>query len=566
MKKKHLLALLFTAVLLAVTSVSAQVAPDAGTLRQEIEKQRAAVEPKKAAPAEISSATASSPSVTTSASVTVTSFVFNGNKLLSEKELSAALVGFLNKPLGFAELQTAAVTVAETYRRAGWIVRAYLPLQDVSNGTVTINIIEAVFGETRFDGDPPERISFERLESMVAAQQEADGPLNAARLDRALLLISDLPGFTTSANLAVGKHERETDLVLKIHDDSLFSGELTVDNTGSRFTGENRVTGTLFGNSLFHIGDQLSTTLLHAQGVNYGQLTATAPLGYSGWRLGPHVSYLKYDLIASEFAALDIQGTSTAMGLDATYPLIRARAKNLYFSFTYDNARFNNEANNVITTHYKVTTLEAGLKGHRFDNFFGGGINAAALTFTSGKVDLNDSPNKLTDAATTQVNGGFNKLRYFASRQQHLTDYISLYVGVSGQLTNRNLDSSEKFYLGGASSVRAYPASEAGGDQGVLANVEARMRLPHSFSVTGFYDRGQITVNRNNNFLGEATLNSYSLQGAGLSVGWVSDFPLSIKATVARRIGNNPRATANGNDQDGTLKKTRFWLQASMSF
>ncbi len=557
-------------LLLMAVSASAQVVHDAGTVRQEIEKQQEPIPSKKAEPTQIPNTAAPISNGVQTATVTVTTFHFKGNKLISEMELAKAVSGYLNRPINFTELQQATMAVAETYRHAGWIVRTYLPPQDVSNGVVTIGIIEALYGSTRLDGDPPKRISVARLESMVSSEQvarETEKPLNATKLDRSLLLINDLPGIAATANLAIGKRERETDVVLKVTDEPLFNGELSIDNSGSRFTGEDRVTATVSGNSLFHIGDQISTTLLHAQGINYGQLSGTAPIGYSAWRVGPHVSYLKYELIAPEFTSLDIKGSSTSAGLDATYPLIRARAKNLYFSFAYDNASYKNEALEKITSKYKISTIAAGLKGHRFDDFGGGGINNAALTFISGKADLNDSPNHDADATSTKVNGGFSKLQYSFSRQQYLTDRTSLYVDVTGQLASRNLDSSQKFYLGGATGVRAYPASEAGGDQGILLNLEGRLRLPHNLSATGFYDWGQITVNRNNNFTGAATLNNYKLQGVGLSIGWVTHFHLGIQAAVAHRIGDNPRAADNnGNDQDGTLKKNRFWLQASMSF
>jgi hypothetical protein len=40
----------------------------------------------------------------------------------------------------------------------------------------------------------------------------------------------------------------------------------------------------------------------------------------------------------------------------------------------------------------------------------------------------------------------------------------------------------------------------------------------------------------------------------------------TVKATVARRIGNNPDPLSTGTDQDGSLDKNRFWLQASVPF
>ena len=114
--------------------------------------------------------------------------------------------------------------------------------------------------------------------------------------------------------------------------------------------------------------------------------------------------------------------------------------------------------------------------------------------------------------------------------------------------------------------MRAYPADEGSGSEGQLVNLELRARLPQNIILTGFYDWGHVTVNRNNDFVGAATLNNYSLKGAGLSVGVLTGFGLNLKATWARRIGSNPNPTSTGNDQDGSLVKNRFWLTASLPF
>jgi hypothetical protein len=54
------------------------------------------------------------------------------------------------------------------------------------------------------------------------------------------------------------------------------------------------------------------------------------------------------------------------------------------------------------------------------------------------------------------------------------------------------------------------------------------------------------------------------LKGVGVSVGWTASFGLTVKATLAHRIGDNPNPTSTGTDQDGSLTKNRFWLQASL--
>jgi len=131
-------------------------------------------------------------------------------------------------------------------------------------------------------------------------------------------------------------------------------------------------------------------------------------------------------------------------------------------------------------------------------------------------------------------------------------------------LASKNLDSSEKFYLGGAGGVRAYPTNEGGGSEGHMLRLELRKRLPGNLALTGFYDWGAVTVNKDNAITGAASLNHYALQGAGLSLAWATNFGLNLSAMLAHRIGDNPNPTSTGADQDGTLKGNRIWLQASL--
>lgn len=539
-------------------AVAVAQVPDAGTVRQEVETGRPAAQPERPPPTAAEPAAERAPSGPT---VKVTAFKFSGNTLLSSERLSGALSGYVGRVLDFAELQRAAGVVADEYREAGWIVRAYLPLQEIADGVVTIAVVEALFGDTKLEGDRPKRVPFERLSAHVDAQQAKGAPLDAAALDRALLLINDLPGVTATANLRAGEHDRETDLLLTARDQALLSGNVVVDNWGSRFTGEERATATFFLNSPFKRGDQMSLALLHSEGTNYVGAGASLPIGYDGWRIGVRGSYLDYELVADEFKLLEAQGSSTAYGVEASYPVLRSRLTNVLLTGGYEKTDFDNEVLSVDTSKYSVDAFTAAANAYRFDNLGGGGLTRAGLTVTYGKVDLSGSPNAAADAAGPQVDGGFVTVRYFLSREQELNSVAALYAALSGQAANGNLDSSEKFYLGGLSGVRAYQPSEAGGDEGQVINLEARFRLPYRMSATAFYDWGQVKVNRDNDFAGAAARNSFSVHGAGLALGWTSDFGLSAKATWAHRFSDRTDPGV-----DATLSEDRVLFQIGMTF
>jgi hemolysin activation/secretion protein len=551
------------ATVLAPIAAWSQALPDAGSVLRQIEEQQGRQLPP-AAPPEIAPAPPPLESIG-GATVTVTEFRFAGNSLISSDELAPHVAQYVGRPLDFAELQNAAIAVATAYREADWVVRAYLPRQDVTAGIITIQIVEATFGRVRFEGDP-KRTSTEQLRRIVENAQEPGAPVNAARLDRSVLLINDLPGVTATGRLAAGIDETETDLLVNVDDGPLVNGGLEFDNAGARHTGETRLIGTAHLNNRLGLGDRADAVLLHSEGSDYVRLAYALSIGSRGWRVGANASQLDYEIVSDEFAQLDAHGDSTTLGLDASYPLIRSRATNLYLTFAVDEARFDNKSASVTTTRYSTQAATVGVYANRFDRLKGGGVTSAGAALVRGTVDLAGSPNAAADAATTRVDGSFGKLSLTASRLQMLTERLSLFGGIERQLANKNLDSSQKMYLGGAQGVRAHPESEAGGAQGTLVTLELRARVAPSINVTTFYDRGEVDFNQDNDFLGAPELNTVELKGFGVAVGWTSTFGLLLQATVARRSGANPNAMPSGDDQDGSLVENRVWLQVSMPF
>jgi hemolysin activation/secretion protein len=344
--RNHPIAVALTLALLS-SGVAAQTTPDAGALRQQIEQGREATLPRQALPAKPEQPTAMAP--LSGVVVNVKQFRLAGNTLLTTEQLQPALAPFLNRSLDYSQLQAAAAAVAEIYRAAGWVVRAYLPQQEIAEGQVTIQIVESVFGGVKLEGKAATRVSLDQIQRGFDAHQGAGTALNADALDRALLLADDIPGVAVSGSLREGTQPGQTDLVLKLADESLIVGDVNLDNTGARSTGANRLSASLNLNSPFQIGDLLSANLIHTEGSDYLRLAGTLPVGATGWRVGANASSMNYRLVGSDFAALDAKGSSSTAGLEANYPLIRSRLKNLFFSTNLDHKTYDNQANAATT-------------------------------------------------------------------------------------------------------------------------------------------------------------------------------------------------------------------------
>jgi hemolysin activation/secretion protein len=540
---------------LAITvTAQAQTAPDAGALRQQIERLQAQPLPGKVPPAVAPAPEAQS--TLSAVTVVIKSFKFVGNTLLTTEQLSLVLQAYLNKPQNFSQLQQAAVDITNAYRDAGWLVRAYLPKQDLSSGVLTIQIVEAVFGDVTLDGPAAARVKFAQIQRIFQQQQASGQPVNLPALDRALLLADDLPGVAVVGSLIAGQKDGETGLNVKLTDEPLTVGDASLDNTGNRSTGSARLSANLYLNSALGRGDLLSACAVHTRGSDYLRLGATAPVGSDGWRVGANASTLTYHVISPEFTALNSRGNSGSYGLETSYPLIRARARNLYLSLAFDQKNFHNESNATVQSDYRSRVISFGLSANVFDSMGGGGANSASLTLIKGNTALGS----LNASENASLGGGFTKLHYALARQQAITPDASLYAALSGQHASKTLDSSEKFTLGGSGGVRAYPASEGSGSRGQLVNLELRWRLPQDYALTAFYDWGSISNPESSPGA------SYYLHGVGLALTWQSSHGFNLKTIWARRLGNNPNPTATGMDQDGSININRWWFTASLPF
>jgi hemolysin activation/secretion protein len=357
-----------------------------------------------------------------------------------------------------------------------------------------------------------------------------------------------------------------SDLILKLVDEPSASGSVVLDNHGARSTGATRLDASLAVNSRLTIGDQATVRYVRTEGSDFARLAYSIPVGYDGWRVEANASVLAYKLVADEFKALDAHGTVNSFGGYAGYPILRSPKANLYLLLNFDRKSFRNTANGVRTSDYGVDDASAGLSGNLFDTLGGGGYSSASAVVSAGRFDAKGGAAR-PDASDTS----FVAMRYALSRQQSVTPSFSVYGALIGQFASRNLDSSERFYLGGPSGVRAYPINEAGGAQGRVLTLEGRYRLTESTTISGFYDQGWITRYKFDSMTAGGLLsgtspNRYSLKGYGLSVGWAPLAALQLQAIWARRAGANPDPTAAGNDQDGTLRKDRFWLAGTFMF
>ncbi len=583
-------------VLFAISSVSAAgnaaTTPDAGQILQEIER-NLEVKPLPAVP-KIEELVPEPEDQ--GPKVTIKAFKFEGNQLISEAELQGALETLMGREISITELKTAPDLIAAFYRERGFIATALLPEQDITEGVVIIKVVEAIFAEAKVDGEygkDYKRIRPSVIESVIEHHQPKGKPLNQNLIDKAIAVLKKMTGFLVTPAYKAGRAEGTTDLVLSVKDKPLFSASVIADNSGGRSTGRDKQTATASFASPLGFGDSLNFVGLHSRGTDYVSAAYSLPVGSQGLQLGLNVSQLNYEVILNEYRSTSPKGSSFVLGFGAKYPLIMAKNGSLDFELNYDRKDFTNQVKAsgayVDSNDYNVDVASIKLIGTYNDNFIAGGVNTAQIDIGRGKVDLNGSgipgdasfDHKKNDHESANTQGYYSRLKWNLSRTQFLSDSVSLNLDASGQFANKNLDSSEKFYLGGASGVRAYPTSEGAGSEGYLLKLELRKYLPNDLTVSAFIDEGYVKQYHDNQYNAgthegqklttDGSPNGYSLRGYGLSATWNGPYNSTLKATYARRFGHNPNpsvdtTTGAEHDQDGALKKDVFWVSGSIAF
>ena len=568
--------LLFTYVVLSIFSsvayaVTTNTPTDAGDALRQIERIQEIERPKIP---KLIEKKEEKPLLKEGEKVKVTSFVFKGNKIITTEELESFVKKYIGTELTFNEITQAVVSISLLYERKGYLAQATLPEQNITDGIIQVNILEAHFGGTTYlpmgNGEKP-NVRESRVMDIVYPSSKVNGPLDLKRLERGILLANDLPGIGVGANLKPGQEVGHTDVEVQIENRARFNTSILADNYGSRSTGYERVLVSANLLNPLRLGDDLNTTILKTAGTEYIRLNYSLPVGNDGLRIGSNATYLEYKVITNEFKSLGPNGHSAGFGLEASYPIYRSRDKNLNLDFDYDVKAFKNNTITEVTSDYYTRIFSTSLSGDFVDQWLlDGATNNAKFVFDHGKNDLKNSPNYATDISNSHTHGIFNRAQLSFRRDQFLKNDYTLVIKGSGQFTDHNLDSSQKFYLGGPTGVRAYPSSEGSGSEGYLLNLELKKDLPFNLTGSIFYDEGYVRQNVDNFDASGVVinaLNTYKLKGYGLEFTWRGPLKTNVFFTYAKRDGTNPnRVQDTGKDQDGTLYKDIFWLRAVASF
>lgn len=369
----------------------------------------------------------------------VNDFIFSGDiTVFSAEQLYAVVDEFIGKDLSVSELNLIVAKVTKFFRGNGYMTsRAILPPQDVTEGLINIEIQEGRFDENNGVqiNSIELRLKSEFAVNVFTSALKPGSVIRRQSIERAVLLLRDLPGVKASANLEAGSTPNTSRVVLDVTEGSLLNPRMNFENGGSRLTGEHQGTFALDINGLSGFGDQLSVSYQESVGAgahHYFFTRGKIPIGYSGFKLGGTFQYLHYEA-GKEFKSLESKGSALQWGFDAEYPLIRQSRHNLWLNAGFEYKKLRDEALGSATNHRVLKEIRFGIVADQIDNVFGGGYTQGSLTAYYGDLDLTGlNSSFLTDQANTgaKTDGKFSKFLFHARRIQRATDKLNFIADI----------------------------------------------------------------------------------------------------------------------------------------
>jgi hemolysin activation/secretion protein len=483
----------------------------------------------------------------------------SGNSAFDTPTLHALIAEAEGRELTLPELNERVVRITNFYQAHGYpLARAIIPAQTIRDGVVNIEVIEARYGSILLDNHSP--MSDALLQATLSPLKSGQ-LIGQAELDRVLLLLADIPGAVTGATLKPGETIGTSDLLVQSAPSAAIVGNVALDNYGNRYTGRARIAGDMSLIDPLHHGDVLDASAQSSgKDMDYGHLSYDLLLGGQGTHLGGSYSVLRY-ILGESLASLEARGTAEVDSIWVKQPLVRARDLDISGQLQFDRKRLSDDIDvSSIHTDRHLDSWTASLSGDARDSIMSDGVNTWSLGLISGQVGFDDATAQRVDAATARTQGHFWQGNASLARLQHLTSSDALYVAVSGQWANSNLDPSQKMVAGGPYTVRAYDMSAVSGDTGVQASAEWRHDLARAWhgqwQAVIFLDGERVRVNKNAWTTG---INEATLGGAGLGLSWIGPAQWSARASIAQRVGAMPALV-------GSANSARAWLQVAKGF
>lgn len=520
--------------------------------------------------------------------INVSAFELVGARDLEEHNISTADVQSIvdakiaEQADGFTvgRLQEVADAVTAYYRENGLILaQAFVPVQNVGDGTVKIQILEGVLGRVVAEGN--------EMYSAKVLQRPFDEligqPVTNKTAESALLELTEYPGVSLFGVFQPGQQVGSADMIVKVQEEKRIEASVRADNHGIRETGQNRYRLIGSVNDITGAGDKFTATLQHTEQPAFSFFWAAQyerPLPFL-YDTVFNFSFNRNQFdVGGDFRDRDIASDTRNMYATLTKSFIRSRQRNLSTRIELARKRAETKVRARSQSKDNLTTLTAAVDYDSVDVRYAG-LNAGFLEVSHGFNDFLGAMGASAGQVAPSRQGGnrdfaqgeFDKVFLSYSRLQALSPlteklrHHTLLFRTELQWSPDLLVPLEQYSVGGPTNVRAYQPTEQLYDRAWFASFEWIINAPGIADKPAFGNRtwGEIVQLSFFFDMAAGVLNSPlptedgsdNWKGAGLSLSANNPNTFSSKVSIAWPVGS-PQPTNNRDPQ--------YWLDFNFFF
>ena len=373
---------------------------------------------------------------------------------------------FKNREITLTELNNLSKEISSEYLKRGIIAAVFLPPQEVKDQAVTIQVVEARYGELEVQKAP----FFGKKIIKYYWKLKSGRILRYDKMSKSIQMMNKNPDREVRAALHAGDKPGTTNVILTPKTRFPIHGQYTFDREGITTTGKERNGFGVRDNNLLGYDDTLMS------GLSYGK-------NFKG-------IYAYHNIPVSPDGASLLYGYSYSLSTpqkDSDRYALKSEAESVTMTLRQDIYKGDEYVGDVYTTFDskdKVTWYKLGQGTLNRDRLriltFGGSYTIRGTgSVTSLSSELSQGLN---------VFGASKKNNPLSSRLGATPTYTKYTLGIQNrtnlpfnlqqnlkfkmQLPSEKLFSQEQYGIGGIDTVRGYPSSDYSADKMVLTNAE----------------------------------------------------------------------------------------------
>ena len=406
-----------------------------------------------------------------------------GSTVFSDAELAEATAPYRNRELTTEDLEKVRLALTLLYVNRGYLTSgAVIPDQDVSFGTIVIQIVEGTLARIDVEGNQWFRSTYVR--DRVA--RGLSTPLSIYPLQERIQLLQQDPRIERiNAELKPGDIRGESVLTVRVTDANPFRAWLEFNNYQTPTVGAERGLATVAHQNVTGHGDQFMFTYGRSHGVNpIIDTSYSLPINSYETTVSAYYSRNALLVVENPFRSLDLNVDSQVIGLALRQPVYRTvtdevamtlSGEHLYLKTT---SAFDAPGLPSLFIPGSSTTGVATVSALRFSQEYT--HRSPSLVFAAlSRVSIGLNVLNATINSGSLPDSQFVSWLGQAQVVKRLDDWwdVQLLGRVAAQLANDRLFPLEQMPVGGRFSVRGYRENTLVRDDAVLASFESRFPL-----------------------------------------------------------------------------------------